>query len=92
MQMYKASNPGMPLRVYFLTYENSVEEQRYLSSVRKEKEAFERLIHQKAVPHCAQLCVASLRAPRVLLVVVIVTRHDALSADDDGDQGPRRQA
>jgi DNA excision repair protein ERCC-4 len=48
--MYKASNPGMPLRVYFLTYENSVEEQRYLSSVRKEKEAFERLIHQKAVP------------------------------------------
>lgn len=48
IEMYKASNPGMPLRVYFLTYENSVEEQRYLSSVRKEKEAFERLIHQKA--------------------------------------------
>jgi DNA excision repair protein ERCC-4 len=49
MQMYKASNPGTPLRVYFLNYENSVEEQRYLSSLRKEKEAFEKLIHQKAV-------------------------------------------
>lgn len=46
--MYKASNPGVPLRVYFLTYENSVEEQRYLSSMRKEKEAFEKLIHQKS--------------------------------------------
>jgi len=30
-------------------YENSVEEQRYLSSLRKEKEAFEMLIREKAV-------------------------------------------
>ena len=47
--MYKAENPGVPLRVYFLMYENSVEEQRYLSSLRKEKEAFEMLIREKAV-------------------------------------------
>jgi len=48
LEVYKATNPGTPLRVYFLTYANSVEEQRYLSSLRKEKEAFEKLIHQKA--------------------------------------------
>jgi len=47
--VYKAENPGAPLRVYFLMYENSVEEQRYLSSLRKEKEAFEMLIREKAV-------------------------------------------
>ncbi|KAI8806841.1 hypothetical protein BJ742DRAFT_814576 [Cladochytrium replicatum] len=35
-------------RLYFMSYKNSVEEQRYLSSVRKEKEAFEKLIHEKA--------------------------------------------
>ncbi|CAH8609198.1 unnamed protein product [Heterobilharzia americana] len=33
-----------PLKVYFMLYENSVEEQRYLTSLRREKEAFESLI------------------------------------------------
>ncbi|KAK4475913.1 hypothetical protein MN116_001156 [Schistosoma mekongi] len=32
------------LKIYFMLYENSVEEQRYLTSLRKEKEAFESLI------------------------------------------------
>lgn len=37
--MYKATRCiGLPLRVYFLVYDNSVEEQRYLTSLRKEKE------------------------------------------------------
>ena len=27
LQVFKASNPGMPLRVYFLLYDSSVEEQ-----------------------------------------------------------------
>ena len=48
-QVYKASNPGRPLRVYFLMYTGSSEEQRYLTSLRKEKEAFEYLIKTKAV-------------------------------------------
>lgn len=42
------------MRVYFLLYKDSVEEQRYLSSIRKEKDAFEKLIREKGVrpyPH-----------------------------------------
>ena len=49
LQMYKATNPKQPLRVYFLMYTGSVEEQRYLTTLRKEKEAFEYLISEKAV-------------------------------------------
>jgi DNA excision repair protein ERCC-4 len=32
-----------------MIYDNSVEEQRYLSSIRQEKEAFEKLIREKSV-------------------------------------------
>jgi len=37
------------LRIYFLLYGKSIEEQRYLLSVKKEKEAFENLVREKAV-------------------------------------------
>ncbi len=49
MQVFKASCPGQPLRVYFLLYDSSVEEQRYLTGLRKEKEAFQQLIKDRAV-------------------------------------------
>ena len=42
-------NPGLSVRVYFMIYENSVEEQNYLSLLRKEKESFEKLIREKSV-------------------------------------------
>uniref|UniRef100_H9G7T2 DNA repair endonuclease XPF n=1 Tax=Anolis carolinensis TaxID=28377 RepID=H9G7T2_ANOCA len=48
LEIYKASRPGIPLRVYFLIYGGSTEEQRYLTTLRKEKEAFEKLIREKA--------------------------------------------
>ncbi|KAJ3050769.1 hypothetical protein HK102_012202, partial [Quaeritorhiza haematococci] len=32
-----------------MVYDNSVEEQRYLSMIRKEKEAFEKLIREKSI-------------------------------------------
>ncbi|XP_061455249.1 DNA repair endonuclease XPF [Rhineura floridana] len=48
LEIYKASRPGRPLRVYFLIYGGSTEEQRYLTALRKEKEAFEKLIREKA--------------------------------------------
>ncbi|XP_013404181.1 DNA repair endonuclease XPF-like [Lingula anatina] len=48
LELFKASRPGTPLRVYFLVYAGSVEEQRYLTTLRKEKEAFELLIKEKA--------------------------------------------
>ncbi|XP_045159646.2 DNA repair endonuclease XPF-like isoform X1 [Mercenaria mercenaria] len=48
IEVYRATTPGSPLRVYFLMYTGSVEEQRYLTTLRKEKEAFEYLIREKA--------------------------------------------
>lgn len=48
-QVYRSSNPGLGVRVYFMMYANSVEEQRYLSGLRKEKDAFQRLIREKGV-------------------------------------------
>ncbi|XP_059178554.1 DNA repair endonuclease XPF-like isoform X2 [Physella acuta] len=48
LEVFKASRPGKPLRVYFMMYKGSVEEQRYLTSLRKEKEAFEYLIREKS--------------------------------------------
>uniref|UniRef100_A0A493TZY4 DNA repair endonuclease XPF n=1 Tax=Anas platyrhynchos platyrhynchos TaxID=8840 RepID=A0A493TZY4_ANAPP len=48
LEIYKASRPGKPLRVYFLIYGSSTEEQRYLTALRKEKEAFEKLIRERA--------------------------------------------
>ncbi|KAM6250071.1 DNA repair endonuclease XPF [Porphyrio hochstetteri] len=48
LEIYKASRPGKPVRVYFLIYGGSTEEQRYLTALRKEKEAFEKLIREKA--------------------------------------------
>jgi len=48
LEVFKANNPGLQLRVYFMTYDNSVEQQKYLSAMRREKEAFEMLIRDKA--------------------------------------------
>lgn len=49
MQAYRAAHEGLDVRVYFLMYKDSVEEQRYLSGIRKEKDAFERLIRERGV-------------------------------------------
>ncbi|KAL2078172.1 hypothetical protein ACEWY4_025857 [Coilia grayii] len=48
LEIFKASRPGKPLRVYFLIYTGSTEEQRYLTALHKEKQAFEHLIREKA--------------------------------------------
>ncbi|XP_071117720.1 DNA repair endonuclease XPF-like [Haliotis cracherodii] len=48
IEVYCSTRPGVPLRVYFLLYGSSVEEQRYLTTLRREKDAFEHLIKQKA--------------------------------------------
>ncbi|CAG8763405.1 23191_t:CDS:10 [Gigaspora margarita] len=49
VEIFRAIHPGISCKVYFMIYENSVEEQRYLSVIRKEKEAFEKLIYEKSV-------------------------------------------
>ena len=49
LETYKSLNFELNMRVYFLMYSNSCEEQRYLTSIRSEKESFEILIKEKAV-------------------------------------------
>lgn len=44
-----ASEAESKLKVYFFMYSDSIEEQKYLTQVRREKEAFEKLIQTKAV-------------------------------------------
>lgn len=47
VEVYRSSHDDRNVRVYFMYYGGSVEEQRYLSAVRKEKDAFTRLIKEK---------------------------------------------
>lgn len=47
--MYKNCNPGLALRVYQMTYTNSFEEDRYLSTMSREAEAFKKLIEDRQV-------------------------------------------
>jgi len=49
LELYQLLNYQDPMRIYFLMYTNSIEEQKYLTSVRSEKEAFEILVREKAV-------------------------------------------
>lgn len=51
VEVYRSSHQDRNVRVYFMYYGGSVEEQRYLSAVRKEKDAFTRLIKEKGVSH-----------------------------------------
>ncbi|PHH72012.1 hypothetical protein CDD83_5044 [Cordyceps sp. RAO-2017] len=48
VEVYRSSHNDRGVRVYFLYYGGSVEEQRYLSSVRREKDAFTKLIKERA--------------------------------------------
>ncbi|KAK5581094.1 hypothetical protein RB653_001122 [Dictyostelium firmibasis] len=47
IEVYKAENPGTPIRLYFMTYSDSSEEYQYVSKLQKEKFAFEKLIREK---------------------------------------------
>jgi DNA excision repair protein ERCC-4 len=49
LEVFKAMNPSFPIKVYFLVYDNSIEERKYLQGIRREKEAFEKLILEKSV-------------------------------------------
>ncbi|XP_018359378.1 PREDICTED: DNA repair endonuclease XPF [Trachymyrmex cornetzi] len=47
LEIYQNNNLSLDLKVYFLIYGGSIEEQEYLTSLRREKEAFESLITTK---------------------------------------------
>ena len=68
VEVYRSSHDDRNIRVYFMYYGGSVEEQRYLSAVRREKDAFARLIKEKGV---------SIRfAFFGILLMLITTEHD----------------
>ncbi|KAK9321157.1 hypothetical protein V1517DRAFT_327151 [Lipomyces orientalis] len=48
LEVYRASNRDRQLKIYLMYYGGSIEEQRYLSAVRKEKDAFSKLIRERA--------------------------------------------
>ncbi|ORY29555.1 hypothetical protein BCR39DRAFT_532115 [Naematelia encephala] len=47
LEVYKNCNPGLALRVYQMTYTNSFEEERFLSTMQREAEAFKKLIEDR---------------------------------------------
>lgn len=47
IEVYRSSNPGLAVRVYFLIYQLSSEEHKFLAAQRREKDAFERLIKER---------------------------------------------
>ncbi|KAI1399891.1 DNA repair protein [Hypoxylon fuscum] len=48
IEVYRSSHNDRNVRVYFMFYGGSVEEQRYLATVRREKDAFTKLIKERA--------------------------------------------
>jgi DNA excision repair protein ERCC-4 len=48
VEVYRSSHNDRNVRVYFMYYGGSVEEQKYLSSVRREKDSFTKLIKERA--------------------------------------------
>ena len=60
VEVYRSSHTDRSIKVYFMYYGGSVEEQRYLSAVRKEKDAFTRLIKERGV---SQTPVSTLKIP-----------------------------
>lgn len=49
VEVYRSSHSDRNIKVYFMYYGGSVEEQRYLSAVRREKDAFTKLIKERGV-------------------------------------------
>ncbi|KAL7167010.1 hypothetical protein ACSBR2_037635 [Camellia fascicularis] len=49
IEIYKAENPTIKLKVYFLFYEDSTEVQKFEASIHRENGAFESLIRQKSL-------------------------------------------
>lgn len=49
LEGHKSAHPGMPMKVYFMFYKDSTEEQRYLQSVKRETEAFKFLAKEHSV-------------------------------------------
>jgi hypothetical protein len=49
VEVYRAGAPGLNVRVYFMVWQLSAEEHKFLAAQRREKDAFERLIRERGV-------------------------------------------
>lgn len=49
VEVFKNSHPGLGVRVYFMIYQLSCEEHKYLAALRREKDSFERLIKERGI-------------------------------------------
>jgi len=57
VECYRLRHPEINVKPYFLMYSESVEEQKYLSSIRREKESFEKLMMENSVSADVRSCV-----------------------------------
>lgn len=78
LKTYKASSPATDLRVFFLVHDTSLEEQKYLSALGREKKAFEELIMCKSRMYKAPTDLAS-PAPSRLPMASHVSPFDSNS-------------
>lgn len=74
VEVYRSSHKSCGVRVYFLFYGGSVEEQRYLSSVRREKDAFSRLIKERASMSVVMTADAAAEDPQEAFLRTVNTR------------------
>ncbi|KAJ1944131.1 DNA repair protein RAD16 [Kickxella alabastrina] len=97
IELYQAH--GGPLKqVYFMVYDNSIEEQRYLSSIRREREAFEKMIRDKAtmvipiganaVPGISALVGGGSPGSTLLRAIVNRSHRDASTSEEDSVRKP----
>ncbi|KAJ2646512.1 DNA repair protein RAD16 [Coemansia sp. RSA 1250] len=78
---------GRLKQVYFVVYDNSLEEQRYLSAIRREREAFEKLIGAKATL-VVTLDDASLSTSPAGRLLQTVVKRSQRSARDNTEEQP----
>ncbi|KAK2745552.1 hypothetical protein FQN57_003677 [Myotisia sp. PD_48] len=74
VEVYRSSHRERTIRVYFMYYGGSVEEQRYLSAVRREKDAFTKLIKEKGSMALAITHDRSLEDPQEQFLRTVNTR------------------
>ncbi|KAJ2001132.1 DNA repair protein RAD16 [Coemansia thaxteri] len=79
IELYQARGFALN-QVYFMVYDNSIEEQRYLSAIRREREAFETLIRQNA---SLVIPITSLASPVSALALARRSQRSALQTSVD---------
>jgi hypothetical protein len=86
-KVFRCLNPGIGVRVYHMLYKDSCEEHKLLSSMRREKGSFERLIKERGV---------RLQHPTTVLAVIIFVHSSDYAPSHNGrytsqSRGPNYQ-